>query len=275
MNNIQNPKLVFRLQDAPDTIVDLSAISNRTSEIYIDGKTKNLERLGNFKELEKLWVYNINQKQFLQIITSINPKMLFIRNLRVGDLSLLDSLTRLEILYVDWNTKATELWDMSKNTELKSLYLKDFSALQDYTSLKKASCLEFLEISGGEEKPLKIENLKFLKPLTSLKYLGLSNLKVADESLEPLIKLENLKILEISNQFNTEEYAMLSIYLPNTKCDKFNPYVLMVQPIEGKDIMVTGKRKPFLSFAKDLHKIRKYEEKFRELQKKHADKFEG
>lgn len=268
MNGVQNPEQIFRLQNAPPSVEDLLFIDNKAREIRIDGKTKNLKELLNFKELEKLWIYNINQKQFSQILNTINPKMLFVRHLRVEDLSLLESLTKLEVLYLYHNSKSTALWDMSKNKNLKSLFLNDISAITDYTFLKKASNLEFLNIFGGEGKPIKIENLKFLEPLTSLKHLGLTNLKVADESLEPLIKLENLKTLEISNQFNTEEYAMLSIYLSNTQCDKFNPYVLMVEPIEGKDLMVTGRRKPLLSSRKDEQRIKKYEEEFTKLQKK-------
>ncbi|WP_369691018.1 hypothetical protein [Robertmurraya korlensis] len=74
----------------------------------------------------------------------------------------------------------------------------------------------------------------------------------------------------ISNQFPTEEYAKLSVALPNTKSDKFEAYV-HISPIGDKDIMVVGKRKPLLNSnsKSDVKRLQKYQEQFKEYQDKY------
>ncbi|PLR66179.1 hypothetical protein CYJ36_18910 [Bacillus sp. UMB0893] len=59
-----------------------------------------------------------------------------------------------------------------------------------------------------------------------------------DEYLEPISHLKNLLELKLSNQFLTEEFARLSVMLPKTNCEYFQPFVKMDDPIDGKDIMV-------------------------------------
>ncbi|MES9719726.1 leucine-rich repeat domain-containing protein, partial [Bacillus altitudinis] len=113
--------------------------------------------------------------------------------------------------------------------------------------------------------------LQPLRYLKNLKYLCLSNIKVKDESLEPISALEGLKELDISNQFPTEEYARLSVTLPNTKCDRFAPYIFLSSPIVDKDVMVIGKRKPKLNSKVDGKKLQKYEEQFKAYQEKYKN----
>lgn len=103
--------------------------------------------------------------------------------------------------------------------------------------------------------------------------MGLSTIKLKDESLEPISHIKGLLDLKLSNQFPTEEFARLSVTLPQTKCDYFQPYVKLDDPIDGKDIMVIGKRKPFLNSSTDIKKLQKYEEKFRELQEIYIDQY--
>ena len=101
--------------------------------------------------------------------------------------------------------------------------------------------------------------------------MALSNIKLKDESLEPIASLRNLEELHLSNQFPTEEFAKLSVKIPQTKCDYFQSFVHLENPIDGKDIMVIGKRKPILNSIKDSEKLRKYEKQFQTLQMKYED----
>ncbi|MGE7768860.1 leucine-rich repeat domain-containing protein, partial [Peribacillus sp. NPDC096540] len=57
--------------------------------------------------------------------------------------------------------------------------------------------------------------------------------------------------------------------IPNTKCDKFKPYVHLSSPIEEEDVMVVGKRKPFLNSKVNLQRLQKYEEQFKAFQRKY------
>ncbi|EJR54011.1 hypothetical protein IIM_02268 [Bacillus cereus VD107] len=110
-----------------------------------------------------------------------------------------------------------------------------------------------------------------LKHLSNLKYLFLSNINAKDESLEPVSQLTVLQELVISNQFPTEEYARLSVTLPNTQCEYFRPFIHLSSPIDDKDIMVIGKRKQFLNSKVDMKRLKKYEEQFKLLQDKYRD----
>ncbi|NKB27910.1 MAG: hypothetical protein GKR99_10285 [Rhodobacteraceae bacterium] len=64
----------------------------------------------------------------------------------------------------------------------------------------------------------------------------------------------------MSNQFDTSDYAYLSVYLPRAECARFAPYESLLREIGGKDVMVTGKRKPFLNTRdpKDAAQPEKY-----------------
>ncbi|CRK84579.1 leucine-rich repeat domain-containing protein [Neobacillus massiliamazoniensis] len=238
--------LLFPTGKQPKFVKDLKDIKEAPTEIALQGKTQNLQHLSNLPHIETVWIYTVNQKEFDLIINSINPKTLYIYEMRVEDLSALERLENVEKLYLCWNPKATKLWDMSKNPNLKYLSIEDFKRLNQIDPIESCSYLEELNLSGGIWNTLIINTLSPIKNLQSLKILGLSNIKLKDESLEPISYLKNLLELELSNQFPTEEFARLSVVLPQTKCEYFQPFVKLNDPIDGKDIMVIGKRKPFL-----------------------------
>ncbi|WP_308160472.1 leucine-rich repeat domain-containing protein [Bacillus sp. ISL-77] len=244
------------------------------SEVALQGKTKNLERLSDISNIEKLWLFTVNQAQFDFILSCVRPKIIYIYEIKVEDLSSLELLSDIVEIHLCWNTKATKLWDLNKNNQLKYLSIEDFKKLNDFYPMQNCQSLEKLELSGGIWNTLNIDTLEPLKKLTNLKYLTLYNIRIKNESLVPLTSLSNLLELKISNQLPTEEYARLSVALPDTKCDLFEPYVKVDNPIEGKDIMVIGKRKPFLNSTTDSTKLRKYEEQFREFQDKYKYQYE-
>lgn len=262
----EHPEYIFRIGVRPEFNYDLADVDISSAELLIGRETKNIERLQFFSNLNKLWIQSVNQNQFDTILSLVNPKMLYIYDMRVEDLSLLSSLTNVEVLALEWNTKATKLWDLSTNTSLRALSVKDLSKLNDISTLQNNKILELLDLSGGDWDSLRLNSLEPLRNLPHLKYLGLSNIKVQDESLEPVSKLISLQELEISNQFPTIEYARLSVSLPHTKCEMFKPYVLFSNSIDGKDVMVVGKRKPMLNSKSDQLKLQKYKEQFKALQ---------
>ncbi len=165
----------------------------------LSGKTKNLERLRSFTNLEKLWIYTVNQHEMDTILRVVNPKMLYIYEMRVSDLSLLENQTNVEVMALEWNTKATQLWDLSKNVSLKALSITDFSKLNYISPLQYNKSIEILDLAGGIWNRLKLDTLEPLQYLQQLKYLGLSNIKVQTESLEPVSHLKGLQELSISN----------------------------------------------------------------------------
>jgi hypothetical protein len=94
----------------------------------------------------------------------------------------------------------------------------------------------------------------------------LTNLKVADDTLQPLDQLINLENLDISNQFETKEYAWLATRLKNTKCKMFQATnTCSIVGSDNKivwDTMVTGRKKSFLLSTKDQAKIENHIKQF-------------
>lgn len=260
---------MFPIGNQPDFIKDLNEVNGELDEIAIQGSTKNLERLIDFPNLEKVWLFTINQTQFDLILRYIRPKFLYIYEMKVEDLTSLELLTETELIHLCWNTKAEKLWDLSKNISLRSLAIEDFNKIQNIEPLQGLFSIKSLELIGGVWSPLTINTLNPIRELTSLKLLSLINLRVKDESLKALTALKSLSELTISNQFPTEEYARLSVMLPNTQCDYFRPYVVLDEPIDGKDLMVIGKRKPFLNSESDTKRVEKYTKQFKEFQAKY------
>jgi len=266
---------VFHDNQRPDITYDLKNIESSVTELWIQGNTKNLSKLKEMSGIKKIWIEFVNQKEFDKIINLINPESLYIYDMRVEDLTGLEALTNVKILGLESNTRASQLWNLKANPSLESLLIRGFTKLTDIQYLKYGSNLRILELEGNNSNQLKLENLQPVKYLQNLKYLGLSNIRILDESLEPISFLKGLNLLETSNQFPTEEFAKLSVLLPNTQCNKFNPYFRLTYPIDELDIMVVGKRKPLLNYKRDKKKLDKYEENFKKIQEKYSTYIEN
>lgn len=260
MINLPNPlpRLKF--------VEDLAKVKPSTTELNIHGYVKNIELLPALTNLHKVYICTVTQQQFNAILSLVNPPELKLYEVRVADLSRLSSLTRLEKLELDWNTKATGLWDMRPNTRLRSLSVNDFSKLDNVDEIRNAPQLEKLNLSGGMWNKLKLQSLEPLRALDSLRLLCLGNLSIEKGGLDPLATLRQLEELDISNQFPNSEYAKLSVALPNTKCRYFQPYVEAKGIFPDKDTMVTGTRKPFLHSERDAERLAKYATEFKKLQ---------
>lgn len=265
----------FHISKKPKLTEDLANTKANISELSITGETKNIDRLKFFSKLQILWVNGLTQVQFNTIIGQVNPKLMCLYNVKAKDLLLLDTLTNLETLRIEWNTKTESLWDLSGNTSLKHLDIVDFKKLTDFSPLQKCTWLESLGLEGGVWNTIQPDTLMPLAYLKNLRYLDLINIKVKDESLEPIGHLRKLEILRISNQFPTEEYARLSVFLPNTECSHFRAYIKLQSAIDDKDVLVVGKRKPYLNSQTDSKKLQKYEQQFKDFQQKYISALNG
>jgi hypothetical protein len=249
-------------------ITDLHDFDSSESSLHMSVSAKNIDRLKDLS-IENLWLIGANDKELRKILPLLNLKYLNLYQVLAKDLTILETQENPETIILNWNTKTTSLWDISKNTKLKSLEITDFSKLEEIDQLSLATQIDNLILGGGHNKPMKITTLKPLSSLSNLKHLSLSNLKVADDTLQPLGQLKNLESLSISNQFETKEYAWLATRLENTKCKMFQAInTCNIRDAENKlvwDTMVTGKKKSFLLSVKDQAKIDKYVSDFERL----------
>lgn len=249
-------------------IIDLNDFDKNEKSLHMSVSAKNIDRLKEFS-IENLWLVGANDKELRKILPLVNLKYLNLYQVLAKDLIVLEKLVNTETIILNWNTKVTSLWDISKNTNLKALEISDFSKLEQIDQLSLATQISDLTLGGGHDKPLKIKSLNPLQGLTKLRTLCLTNLKIADDTLQTLGHLKNLEVLYLSNQFETKEYAWLATRLSNTKCKMFvATNSCNIVGADNKlvwDTMVTGRKKPFLLSTKDQVKIDKHINDFEKL----------
>ncbi|MDM8364095.1 hypothetical protein ACT7C8_20145 [Bacillus cereus] len=134
---------MFPIGEQPRILKDLAGINEDVQELAISGKTKNIELLGELK-IRDLWIFTVNQTQFDKIMEYVNPEILYIDEMRVENLSKLQKMSNLRRLYLGWNPKNTDLWDLSYNNNLSYLLIQGFSKLEDLSPIKDGKKLEGL-----------------------------------------------------------------------------------------------------------------------------------
>lgn len=245
----------------PKYLSDLNDFNSAENELAIIANAKNIDKLKDLS-ITKLWLIGGKDKELEKIFSFVTPQFINVYQVLAKDLTILESLTNTETIVLRWNTKSDKLWNMSHNTGLKTLVIEDFPKITSIEAIASANYLEYLVLEGGMWNPLKLDTLKPLSELQMLKFLRLVNMHVREDGLRPIAVLKDLKELMLSNQFETIDYAYLSAKLPGTQCEYFKPYVKYDKPIGDRDIMIIGKRKPFLNSLNDRTKIEKYERDF-------------
>lgn len=255
-------------------ITDLNDFDKNEKSLHMSVSAKNIERLKELS-IENLWLIGANDKELRKILPLVNLKYLNLYQVLAKDLTILETLDKTETIILNWNTKSTALWDISRNRGLKTLEITDFSKLEEIDQLSLATQINDLTLGGGHDKPLKIKSINPLKNLTNLSTLSLTNLKIADDTLQPLGHLRNLETLFLPNQFETKEYAWLATRLPKTKCKMFQATnSCNIVGADNKtvwDTMVTGRKKSFLLSTKDQAKIDKHIKDFEKLKTELAE----
>jgi hypothetical protein len=249
-------------------ITDLNDFDKSEKSLHMSVSAKNIDRLKELS-IENLWLVGANEKELRKILPLVDVKYLNLYQVLAKDLTILETLNKTEAIILKWNTKSTVLWDISKNNCLKTLEITDFSKLEEIDQLSLATQIRDLTLGGGHNKPLKIKSINALKGLTNLRKLSLTNLKIADDTLQPLGHLKHLEVLNLSNQFETKEYAWLATRLTNTNCKMFKATnSCNIVGADNKtvwDTMVTGRKKSFLLSTKDQSKIDKHIKDFEKL----------
>jgi hypothetical protein len=211
------------------------------------------------------YVVGINEHDFGGLCGRLDVEALHFYEMRVANIQPITRLQRLRGVAIVWNTKLSDIGPLAELRALSALRLSDTPRVFDLSALCSLSGLSFLEISGGVWNKSRVATLDPVGALAGLRELVLMNISVETGGLKPLAKCRELQRLDVSNQFPTEDYALLSVALPSTQCDMFAPYVRLDEPLEGKDAMVVGKGKPFLSTASDGPRLARYTAQFEAL----------
>jgi hypothetical protein len=238
--------------------------------LILDGAVHRIREITNAVSGEAAYAVGVDQKTLAHLCQHLDVRCVSFYEMRAADLSPLTRLTRLRELAIRWNTKVTDIAPLQQLTELEALVLEHVPRVGDLALVRALRRLRMLEFSGGIWSKNRVSTLAPLADLPLLAELTLTNLAVGTDGLRPLAGCHELRSLTLSNQFPTEDYAFLSVKLPNAHCQMFAPFVKLSRPIGSNDVMIVGKGKPLLCSAQDQERLARYVSEFKALQKKHG-----
>lgn len=238
--------------------------------LLVDGVVHRVRQISGPLSGEAAYAVGIDAISLQTICRYLDVRSLSLYEMRVADLEPLAQLAELRGLAIRWNTKATDITPLKRLGRLEELVLEHVPRASDLSPIGSLQSLRFLDFSGGTWTRNRARTLAPLADLPALEELVLTNLSVERDGLRPLAGCRSLRSLTLSNQFPTEDYAFLSVRLPNTSCELFAPFMVLATPIAGKDVMVTGRGKPFLNQSRDRKRLERHVAAFEALQDKHA-----
>ncbi|HJU68326.1 MAG TPA: leucine-rich repeat domain-containing protein [Gemmatimonadaceae bacterium] len=268
MQRLEQPS--FSANPWPDT----KWTENDKPVLIVDGVLHHVKSLPASVSGHAGYGVGLKDRDLASLASHVDVEVLHLYEMGARDLVVLHGMARLRHLKIHWNTKLTDLSGISGLSRLETLALIDTPKVRDLSPLEPLAHLAALEYSGGIWSSQHAISLEPVARLPKLEELVLTNLKVESGGLRPLAHCKALKTLTLSNQFETEEYAYLSVALPDVECAAFRPWIRTSLP-DGRDTMITGRRKPFLSSATDAARIAAYEEAFRKLQSRFEKELRG
>jgi hypothetical protein len=233
--------------------------------IVADGKVHRVAELRESLHANSAYVVGARQRHLEQLSRVLQVKALSFKDLQAEDLSPLHRVQGLEWLSITWNTKLSSLEPLATLRGLTRLSISDAPKVRDLDPIGNLTSLVALNYSGGVWNKATAATLAPIARLEALEELCLTNLKILDGGLRPLAACRGLRRIELSNQFETADYAYLSVALPDASCTHFAPYVRVEIGGLG-DAMVVGRRKPFLDSTRDAARIARYVADFERLQ---------
>ena len=234
--------------------------------IIADGEAFRLKELRSAIRADRARVVGLRPADLERFGALLQTRALALYDMQVEDLSPLRHLEGLEWLSLTWNTKVISLEPLAGLRSLTRLSISDTPKVRDLEPIGALTHLVALNYSGGIWNRATAETLEPLTRLEALEELVLTNIKVLEGGLRPLARCTGLRALELSNQFETAEYAYLSVALPDAVCRHFAPYVPLEVDGMRADVMVVGRRKPFLDSKRDSDRLARYVAEFERLQ---------
>jgi hypothetical protein len=234
--------------------------------LIVDGVARLFDDVQSELHAERVRAIGLRRQHLERLVSIVKTRRIAMYGVQVEDLSPLRRMDGLEWLLMTWTTRVTSLAPLAELRALTRLSISDTPKMRDLEPIAALTGLEALNYSGGIWNKNTAASLEPITRLPHLQELVLTNLKVLDGGLRPLSRLTSLRVLELSNQFETEDYAYLSVALPNTACRHFAPYVTLNTKGMDADTMVVGRRKPFLNATRDAERLAKYVADFERLQ---------
>jgi hypothetical protein len=229
----------------------------------------DIDKLENYEFIDKIMISGLRQDTFEYFINKYGSKIRYLKLFKNKLLEDFSPLAVLEnIIYIDFfhNQRSTKLWDMSHNIDLQALAIDDFSRLHTLKGVETAPSLNYLHFG---DKVWSTSTLTDLESLINIGLIGFSFGGKAIENNDIMVfsKIPTLKYVDFpSNMFTTEDIAKLVAECPYLEGYSLKPCITFNRDDTTlKDVLICGKRKPFLSSVADTVKIEKYVSEFNNL----------
>ncbi|WP_099224785.1 hypothetical protein [Listeria costaricensis] len=230
---------------------------------------QDIDRLKDEKDWSKVAISGLNQHTFEYFITHYGHAvryLIFFKNKKIEDLSLLSTLSHLKYVKIFLNHKTEKLWDMCGNKELIGISLSDFTRLHSLEGIQTAPNLQFLRFGDAVWPKSTLVDIEPLRH-TNIEHFCFDGKKIDHTDLSIYTEMLLLNRLDFPhNLYSTEEIAQIIAACPRLQGNSLRPYIKVKTVLsDGKDVLICGKRKPRLSSEKDKAKIKKYEQEFERL----------
>jgi hypothetical protein len=221
------------------------------------------DALPTFRDLRYVWFHSrTTQSLFEAACTLPRLECLYIKWSGINDLEPLTSAQHLLNLHLGSSPGVRSIDPLSQLKQLIRLDL-DNVKVRSLAPIGKLTGLLAHSFTGA--KPNTVESFEPLAHLRDLQWLHIGCLKTDDMSLKPLRVLKQLQYLAIGNFFEAEEFARLSVSLPNTLCNWLQPYARSHKSLfpcpkckQNWRVMTSGKGAKLLCPTCDAERLAKH-----------------
>jgi hypothetical protein len=236
---------------------------------------EDIDKIRHHADRRRVMISGLRQDTFEYFVRGCGAQLQYVRffkNKLVEDLSLLGQCKNLVMVDFFHNQRVHKLWDMAGNTNLRGLRISDFSRLHSLKGVETAPNLEHLSFGDAVWLKSRLSDVNILQRCR-LKSFSFSGKAIDHINLQIFSQMPNLEILDFrSNMFSTEAIARLMASAPHLAGYSLKPLIRFKHLSGiGKDVLIVGKGKPFLSSKKDAQKVQAYVREFKSTVARYQD----
>ena len=234
----------------------------------------DIDKLKDYPDTDVVTISGLRQDTFEYFIKTYGSQLKairFFKNKLVEDWSLLGTIPNIEYIYFFFNQRITSLWDMSKNTSLTGLCIEDFSKLTSIAGIETAPALKEFTVGDAIWDKMIIDSLKPLAKTNIEKFMFCGK-SVTDSDFSFLFDMPNLKQFDFpTNMLTTEQVAWIVANFPKLEGYALKAKVDFTDSCSNDaEVLIVGKRKPYLTVKGNEQRIEKYVQSFEALKKKYV-----
>lgn len=230
------------------------------------------------KDREMITLCGLNQTGFERFCTQYGSPYRCIKLFKcqlIDDLSPLGQLPNLEYVYVFWNIRSGQLWDMRGNTSLRAVELHECRKMtQNLGLLATAPALTDVIVCGSVFNKYPMASLDVFASVPHLQYLRLYSIRPIRKEA-PFFALPEFERYDFdAGLYTTEEIARMVAQYPHISGTFFGPYG-PAHPGSKSFVRVSGSRKPELEIPRQQAALERHTARFNDLVSQYRKEMEA